>query len=95
MAAAGIDGVYKAHSMRSAVASSHINAGASELDLMAFARWSSTSVFRKFYARMRAKQFSVADITPTTIPESSPLPTPSPPIVLPKTPAELVPRLDL
>ena len=64
MTAAGIDGVYKAHALRSAVASAHIEAGASELDLMAFARWSSTSVFRKFYARMRAKDFSIASIVP-------------------------------
>ena len=95
MTAAGIDGVYKAHAMRSAVASSHINAGASELDLMAFARWSSTSVFRKFYARSTAKQFSVADITPATIQETSPLSPPSTPTVPSTTPAKLVPRLNL
>jgi hypothetical protein len=64
MTAAGIDGVYKAHALRSAVASAHIDAGASELDLMTFARWSSTSVFRKFYARMKAKNFSIASIVP-------------------------------
>jgi hypothetical protein len=95
MTAAGIDGVYKAHALRSAVASSHIDAGASELDLMAFARWSSTSVFRKFYARMKAKQFSVADITPATIQRTSPPSPPSTPSVPPETPAVLVPRLNL
>jgi hypothetical protein len=70
LTAAGIDYLYKAHALRSVVASKHIDAGASELVLMAFARWSSTSVFRKVYARTKAKRFSVADIMPATVQEA-------------------------
>jgi hypothetical protein len=95
MTAAGIDGVYKAHAMRSAVASSHINAVPLELDLMTFARWSSTSVFRNFYARMKAKQFSIADITPATVQEASPLTPPYLHMPPPEVPAVLVPRLNI
>jgi hypothetical protein len=72
MTATGIDDFYKAHALRSAVATKHIDAGASELDLMAFARWSSSSVFRKFYARTQAKFFSVADIMPAAVQEATP-----------------------
>ena len=62
MTDAGISDAYGAHALRSASASAHLNKGASEIDLMAFARWSSTSVFRKFYARTKAKEFSVLDV---------------------------------
>jgi hypothetical protein len=40
MASAGIDRVYKAHSLRSATASALLDAGDSELDVMAHTRWS-------------------------------------------------------
>ena len=62
MTSAGIANVYKAHALRSATASALLDAGASELDVMAHARWSSSSVFRKFYARTKQKQLSVAAI---------------------------------
>jgi hypothetical protein len=95
MTAAGIDDLYKAHALRSAVATKHMGAGASELDLMAFARWSSTSVFRKFYARTKAKRFSVADIMPATVQEVTPPTLPSLTHVSPEAPAKLAPRLNL
>ena len=43
MTSAGIANVYKAHALRSATASALLDAGASELDVMAHARWSSSS----------------------------------------------------
>jgi hypothetical protein len=88
MTAAGIDDLYKVHALCSAVASRHIDAGASELDLMAFARWSSTSVFRKFSAHTKAKFFSVADIIPATVQEASPHTPPSLTPISPEAPAK-------
>ena len=64
MQRAGIDNLYKAHALRHAVASEHLSRGVSELDIMSFARWSSTSVFRKFYARTRHKELSALDLRP-------------------------------
>jgi hypothetical protein len=90
MTAAGIDDLYKAHALRSVVATKHIDAGASELDRVAFARWSSTYVFRKFYARTKAKLFSVADIMPAAVQEA--LLAPASPV---EAPAKLAPRLNL
>jgi hypothetical protein len=86
MTSTGIDNVYKAHSLRSAAASALLDAGASELDVMAHAHWSSSSVFRKFYARTKQKQLSVAAIlaakhsapSAPDPPTSAPVPAESP-----------------
>jgi hypothetical protein len=93
MTSAGVDIAYKAHSLRSATASALLDSGASEIDVMAHARWSSSSVFRKFYARTKQKQLSIAAIqaakhsapsapepsTPAPVPVESPtLPTAAP-----------------
>ena len=78
MQRAGIDNIYKAHALRHAVASEHLSRGVSELDIMSFARWSSTSVFRKFYARTRHKELSALDLKPQAV-EGLPSTPPSPP----------------
>jgi hypothetical protein len=94
MASAGIDNVYKAHSLRSAAASALLDAGASELDVMAHACWSSSFVFRKLYARTKQKQLSVSAIlaakhsapSAPDPPTSAPVPVerPAPPTATPR-----------
>ena len=62
LTAAGVDEIYKAHSLRHASASRLLQNGVEELDIIKHARWSSTSVFRKFYERSQHKQICVADL---------------------------------
>jgi hypothetical protein len=96
MTSAGIDNVYKAHSLRSAAASALLDAGASELDVMAHARWSSSSVFRKFYARTKQTQLSVAAILAAkhSAPSASDPPTSAPVPVERPTPPTATPRVN-
>ena len=72
LTAAGVDEIYKAHSLRHASASRLLQNGVEELDIIKHARWSSTSVFRKFYDRSQHKQIGVADLkAKETAPSSS------------------------
>jgi hypothetical protein len=88
MTSAGIDHIYRAHSVRAAVASSHLAKGSDELDIIKCARWSGTSVFRKYYERTQHKQLSVADLVPSKIANANaPASSPSPP-------SQLSPRLN-
>ena len=94
MTDAGISDAFGAHALRSASASAHLDKGASEVDLMAFARWSSTSVFRKFYARTKAKEFSVLDVIPSTEKRAVPSPPPPLPTQAPVAKTPLPPRFN-
>jgi hypothetical protein len=78
MTEAGISDIYKAHSLRGAVASRLLDKGVPELDIVHHARWSGTSVFRKYYERSRHKTLSTADLikTSTKVP-SAPVPSPA------------------
>ena len=62
LTAAGVDEIYKAHSLRHASASRLLQNGVEELDIIKHARWSSSSVFRKFYDRSKHKQIGVVDL---------------------------------
>eukprot|EP00698_Gefionella_okellyi_P013307 TRINITY_DN3636_c0_g1_i1.p1 TRINITY_DN3636_c0_g1~~TRINITY_DN3636_c0_g1_i1.p1 ORF type:complete len:1059 (+),score=66.35 TRINITY_DN3636_c0_g1_i1:334-3177(+) len=56
MKAAGVDTtVFKVHSIRGAAVTKAVEAGQSREEIMAHARWKSSSVFEKYYNRSKAK----------------------------------------
>ena len=63
MEAAGIDmEKFTSHSLRCSTASRLLEKGVPELNIIHHARWSGTSVFRKFYERANLKQISTMDL---------------------------------
>ena len=58
MDAGGIDEKLGAHSLRSSTASKLVERGVPELNIVHHARWSGTSVFRKFYERANLKDLN-------------------------------------
>jgi len=90
MTAAGVDEIYKAHALRSSVASQLLNQGVAELDIIHHARWSGTSVFRKYYENAKHTELTSADLLmkvkgPALLPASIPTVMELPPVVAPQT----------
>ena len=59
---AGIDELYKAHSVRAAGASDRAAKGESDVDIMKRGRWESSSVFVKYYKKSKVTRFSSEEI---------------------------------